>query len=394
MIFPKMIRYIFTTLSIIGTLFFVSKLLLTFSHNEDSSKLIYKNFGEFTGREVIYPMFSICIATHKNKSLVQADALSMENLMKNFALKEDLVPLENKLEQNVTFQNVSIHLRNIVDTFMIEDLNGNKLEIWENHHNQTSAFPFYKSYQDPKIMCFSWNTINHTLSYVKVLMLKETLAKISSKEDEYYLFLYLSNNHQLIRNMVYLHREDFWFLPKRSLNQVRIDVTGVSMLRLRHDAKTPCDQLLKNDDVAWMQHVAQEVGCVPIYWTFLGRDHPIIPTCNSTEQYHKLQNYFARKKRNKVYEVFDLYAPPCTRMRILTSVKFLEYHEKDMFKIDVRYLTREFEEIQNVRDIDVESLIGNIGGYIGMILGVSILQISYFFILTCQTLTEKLRINK
>ena len=104
MIFPKMIRYIFTTLSIIGTLFFVSKLLLTFSHNEDSSKLIYKNFGEFTGREVIYPMFSICIATHKNKSLVQADALSMENLMKNFALNEDLVHPENKLEQNVTFK--------------------------------------------------------------------------------------------------------------------------------------------------------------------------------------------------------------------------------------------------------------------------------------------------
>ena len=380
--------------SIIGTLFFVSKLVLTFSQNEDSSKVIYKKFGDFTERAMIYPMLSICIVTYQNKSLVQADALSMENLMKNFALNEELDTTENKLQPNVTFQNVAIHLKNYVDSFEIEDLNNEKLEKWEDSNNQTAAFPFYKSYQDPKTMCFSWNTNNHTLSYVKLFLLKETVAKISSQDHEYYFYFFLSNNHQLIRNMLYLHKEDLWFLPNKSLNHVRIDVTGVSMLRLRHDAKTPCDQLLKNDDVAWMQHVAQEVGCVPIYWTFLGGDLPIVPTCNSTEQYHNLQNYFARTKRNKVYEVFDRYTPPCTRMRILTSIKFLDYYEKDKFKIDIRYLTREFEEIQNVRDIDVESLIGNIGGYIGMILGVSILQISYFFISTCQTLTEKLRINK
>ena len=86
--------------------------------------------------------------------------------------------------------------------------------------------------------------------------------------------------------------------------------------------------------------------------------------------------------------------PPCTRMRILTSIKFLDYYKKNKTRIDFRYLTREFEEIRNVRDFDLETMIGNIGGYVGMIMGISILQISYFLVTSCTKFVRSLKINK
>ena len=78
-------------------------------------------------------------------------------------------------------------------------------------------------------------------------------------------------------------------------------------------------------------------------------------------------------------------------MRILSSIKFLEHYEKEKLKVDVRYLTREFEEIQNVRDVDLESLAGDIGGVVGMILGVSIIQLSILISLIIKTMIATLK---
>ena len=63
-------------------------------------------------------------------------------------------------------------------------------------------------------------------------------------------------------------------------------------------------------------------------------------------------------------------------MRIITGVKFSNFYETDKIKIDFRYLTKVFEEIKNVRDFCLQDLFANIGGFVGMILGVSVLQLS------------------
>ena len=194
--------------------------------------------------------------------------------------------------------------------------------------------------------------------------------------------------------MLYLHKEDLWILPNKTYNHIRIDVTGISRLRLRKNANIPCDEQLKNDDLKWMQHVMRDLGCVPIYWKFLlDHDQTITNVCNSTKQYQEFSKYLARKQRNKVYEVFDQYSSPCTRMRILSNIKFSDHYEKEKVRLDFRYLARDFEEIRNVRDLDLETLVGNIGGYVGMIMGVSILQLSYLFVVAVKTLLKSLEIN-
>ena len=92
---------------------------------------------------------------------------------------------------------------------------------------------------------------------------------IANKPHEYYIYFYLTINNQLIRNMLYLHKEDFRLVPTKYYNHIRIDVTGISLLRLRQDANVPCDATLENDDMKWMNYVISEVGCLPLYWSFL-----------------------------------------------------------------------------------------------------------------------------
>ena len=70
--------------------------------------------------------------------------------------------------------------------------------------------------------------------------------------------------------------------------------------------------------------------------------------------------------------------------------------ETEKLRVDVRYLSREFEEIQNVQDVELGTLAGDIGGIVGMILGVSILQLSYLLNIMIKTMIQTLKahINK
>lgn len=393
----KILQLVFLFFCITATFFSLFALIRTYTRNEDSSKILYKSFDDYIGNDTMYPMISICIVTFPNKSLIREGALtsgSSNATNYNLALMGELDFEDNKLPNDVGFDDVALHLKDYVDSFEIEDLNMELIGKWDSTSNQTIAdFPFYKSYQDPRTMCFSWNTNNYTLSYVKMFLSKNKIAATPQNDHEYYFYIYLTNNHQLIRNMLYLHKEDLWYLQNKSHNHIRIDVTGISRLRLRQNANSPCNELLKNDDLTWMKYVIQEVGCVPLYWKF-NDYHSSIPDCNLTKEYGEFTKYFARKERKNVYEIFDnKYIPPCSRMRILSSIKFLDYYKKDEIKIDFRYLTREFEEIQNVRDMDLETLVGNIGGYVGMILGISVLQMSYLFVSAVKTLLENLKLH-
>ena len=136
-----------------------------------------------------------------------------------------------------------------------------------------------------------------------------------------------------------------------------------------------------------MSHVVQHIGCVPEYWRrFI--DNKEMNPCNSSLQYRNFSEYIPRMERKQVYKIFGIYKPPCNRMRIVTNVKFLNYYQEDKIKIDFRYLTNEYEEIQNVKDFGLESLVANIGGYVGMFLGFSLLQFSSLLIAMFQNVRE------
>ena len=74
------------------------------------------------------------------------------------------------------------------------------------------------------------------------------------------------------------------------------------------------------------------------------------------------------------------YHPPCVEMRIPVSVhreisKNNGGVEKGKLKLYLSYTTEDFQEIVNVKAFDVETLWSSVGGFIGIFLGYSLLQI-------------------
>ena len=86
--------------------------------------------------------------------------------------------------------------------------------------------------------------------------------------------------------------------------------------------------------------------------------------------------------------------PPCKQIKkVLHTYEELKYIENDPFEslkdpndihfmVNIRFEDSSFMEIKHVRAFDIESLIGNAGGYLGLFTGYAILQLPSLIFLT------------
>ena len=71
-------------------------------------------------------------------------------------------------------------------------------------------------------------------------------------------------------------------------------MSQVTLLRKRHDAITPCDKDLENEDLKIMNAVINEVGCVPSFWKYLlnaaGNIRPCCCSYHLSMDFHPLSS--------------------------------------------------------------------------------------------------------
>ena len=90
------------------------------------------------------------------------------------------------------------------------------------------------------------------------------------------------------------------------------------------------------------------------------------------------------------YLNMDAQTPPCTTIqKVMYSYQELDYveyfinewlnisnpYETQQFKVAIEFEDSSFMKIEHVRAFDIESLIGNSGGYLGLFTGYALLQI-------------------
>ena len=77
-------------------------------------------------------------------------------------------------------------------------------------------------------------------------------------------------------------------------------------------------------------------------------------------------------------DVTSLITPPCDKMSLSTSIEKSNTVRKYLGQLMVlrfNYLNEDYQEILNVRDFGLETFWSSIGGFIGIFLGYSLLQI-------------------
>ena len=146
-----------------------------------------------------------------------------------------------------------------------------------------------------------------------------------------------------------------------------ITIVSVSIIRKRPDSNEPCNPDLHDDDKEIRSQIMHIVGCVPPYWKHLQINPQDFADCTSSTQLKEIYNQIKNYRT-----IMEHYNPPCDDMNIVTTVQ--ELQKVRATGMEIYYLHR-YEETINRRDFGFEMFWASIGGFIGMFLGFSLLQI-------------------
>ena len=153
-------------------------------------------------------------------------------------------------------------------------------------------------------------------------------------------------------------------------------------IKKRQDSKKPCNQNIQSYDDYLNQLIGEkmmkEIGCVPIYMKMDLPNNTMIRTCVTPNDLRKAHTIFRNPK-----QILNENEVPCDEMLILTIETINQNPEPKPKDITIRFLYSEkvYEEIQYVKAIGFENWLSNVGGFVGIFLGYSMMQIPEFLLL-------------
>ena len=177
--------------------------------------------------------------------------------------------------------------------------------------------------------------------------------------------------------------------------RISFDISQVTLLKSRHDAQITCDADLEDEDVKIMKTLMNDelLNCFPLYWKGLDNIGSR-GQCNETSQYRYISqetsNFTNFEKFRKRFE------PPCEEMIIVTNLQIRKGREaqhkdfnEDQFSsedevglyLDLKSnnVNDRYQIIENNRGFTGEICWAGIGGFVGIFIGISLMQVPEIF---------------
>ena len=338
-----------------------------FSLDEDICIVDYKEYYDTPTHR--FPMLSLCLKNpfRKDYFITKDDKINPESYL-NF-LKGNYYTTEMV---NISYNTVILNMSDHFSRFWIEWRNGssetsstlkNLKSLFQTSYSGFWRSNFYNCYslpipQDKNIMAFQVELRNNIFQ--------------SGIRDRNFSILTLLHTHnqfltagKTIKFMFPLRRENDSYVT-------RFKIKGVEMIKRRNKRSQKCHENWSNFDSVILEEHAKKVGCTPPYHESI---HDI-PIC-STKDEMRMSKFTLR---------FDGYGspPPCEGIEKIyysfeeDKLEGTIWDEPGKFWIGPFIYDPKFKEIIQKRAIDIHSLVGYIGGYIGLFLGYSIIQIPDF----------------
>ena len=155
---------------------------------------------------------------------------------------------------------------------------------------------------------------------------------------------------------------------------MRFAVSDFEVIQRRNKATNPCDAGRPHDDNNVKVGLMKNISCIPPYWIYLESDKKM--NCKSSQQMKKIFRM----------PVMD-HVEPCLTMSKI-SYEYTEYLTKyfeirlnkslgDHFYVTLHFPRPTYKHIELIQEYSIQTLIGNAGGYIGICVGYSFLQLPY-----------------
>ena len=350
-----------------------------FSKDEDMCQVSYKRYND--EKADVYPSFTMCLRTPLKKRKWNR-ILSKESYLDFLAGNEIRTPWNQTLME-VEYENITTQLNDhLINATVISGDATTRIEDF------TTMGMFHSPWWMLHVKCFSFHIPYEpgtTFSRV-VIDIKNSIFhnwKNSARPDGYRFMTFFHLPHQLTRA---------W--PTMKLGFPLRDVTAsknynmefllkaVEVVKRRNKSIMPCSS--GKYDITFMDHVIKTVGCRPPYW----KTKEDIPNCTNPEQMQHLAKNTARYITG--VEKIDILQPCQEIENIYYTFADTEFRGKTLrdkkpsrIRITLLYANSKFKEMKQVRAYDVQSLIGNAGGYIGLFLGYALLQLPEFIVMVC-----------
>ena len=397
--------FVFIACSVI-VLYMTEKEIQRYFKNKNTSSIAIKYFQKTGDQASTYPTFTICFFGssviydfRKFKKRyggwqepVQDRIRQYGNILSGFQKANAAM-----LETLPIFSSLTIDLKDLIRSYRSEDENHDWINEWETTNNtelhpingtKFSYWPFYVSYQTPRMICFTWidhfpdniykqiDVINLKVPALKRLewknQRKNTRINKNKRETCGKLYLFVHAEGQLIRNLDKPALTLDTSLDPIDGVQHEIDLKRVDVLKRRKDENIPCKSYSESEDIEYMKTVIKEVKCTPPYWKSLDLNVAETKLCNSTQMLKNLteeyNGWYPEPKRWT-----SLKWRPCYKM--VVSTVHHEHKNLTSFRLRLRYngLNSQYVETVNTRDFSFENLFSSIGGIVGVFLGISII---------------------
>ena len=289
------------------------------------------------------------------------------------------LPVDIRNGSNEFFDNFSLTISNVLTglEFVTEEEEKSIHYGKGRKGNEIRDVPFEVHYTTPNTICFSRNAIepSKTIRTVDWWLLNQSIFGNDLYRNAHFK-MYFHYPGQLLRTFHNPFFETNVLLGSKNNEEkvwdkiFKIKIEEVTVLRKRHDSNIPCKHHLNQlDDVNFMEEIMNRVGCMPIYWKDI-RGISIRRECESPSDLKQIYQFIQNYK-----DVLLSYDGPCIEMSVTNKFDKEEENKWEEPLIKVVYTKSTYQNIENTRSFGFESFLSGVGGFIGIFLGYSILQI-------------------
>ena len=235
--------------------------------------------------------------------------------------------------------------------------------------------PLKKSFHFPDKLCFSMYFQSGTKVKEFETRAEKVIVDVQTLLDlQLDVGVYVHRGGQLMRHILTTNspeivafdpwdRESFYMKNKSQTFEMTISIGDVIVLRRRENGKQKCNATLFDEDQKWREEVVHQIGCIPLFWISFFENLTINGNC--TEDQLKLyENYGNNPYLYK--NISKLYLNPCDEMQSRVQIDRKWYHSnKNLMKLNFKFASTRYLEILNYKAYSGESLLGQVGGYIG-----------------------------
>ena len=335
-----------------------------------------------------YPLLTFCLRNPFSEEKLRLEDSEIDpQSYASFLLGKNYSP--NMLK--VRYSNVLLDPLKYVTRYWVEWRNGSFEYILVSKENSKVFIPTFSGSWDDKLYnCYALEIPhNAEIGAFGVEISNNIFSGGVRTEDLAFITMLHAKNQLLIsKTLKYMY-------PRREPNDtyvLRYKLKGVERIKRRNKRNQPCYEDWKNYDSMIYRDYAKRLGCTPPYFSSISD----IPSCSSKEQ----MTAFPFTKRSDDYGKPE----PCEGLETI-DYEFEEHLTENFIDEASLYINgyfwfglyipdQKFKEIVQIKDIDINTLIGYIGGYIGLILGYSILQIPEYLLVLYKKLNLTICINQ